>query len=110
MTPDCPCLTGHHYHADFDERMVGVDGQSGRFGEVSLQVCRHCGRSWLRYFWEDEARTASGRWGRGLVSSAIAASITPQSALRTLEQIEFYFVGGSYFGGEVRQVSGPGWL
>ena len=106
---ECPCLTGPHHYAQFDRRFVGVDVPGGRFGEVEIWTCRRCGRPWLRYFWEAEGFTASGRWGCGPVSPEVAATVSPESALDTLEGLPFYFIGGSYFG-DVGKVRGPGFL
>lgn len=106
----CSCLSGRHRATDFAERFVGTDAASGRFGEVSILTCRRCGRRWLRYAWECEGFTASGRWGVGSVSPDVAASATAGTALATLEALAWYFVGGSYFGSGVHKVRGPGFL
>jgi len=106
----CPCLSGRHRSIDFHERFVGMDPRSGRFGDVSILTCRRCGRRWLRYSWENEGFTASGRWGVGVVSPDVAASMTAEAALATLEGLAWYFIGGSYFGGGLSTVRGPGFL
>jgi hypothetical protein len=41
-------------------------GMDGRFAQVSLLVCSRCGQQWLRYSYEVEAFSASGRWYLGL--------------------------------------------
>ena len=47
---ECPCLGGHVFSTS-EQRFVGVDTQEGRFGEVSIWTCRHCGRPWLHYLY-----------------------------------------------------------
>jgi len=100
----CPCLEGDVHFQNFDRREVG-DGPD--FGEVSINKCKRCGRDWLEYFIEYEYFTASGRWFRGVVAPATAASINPADVKTILEGLEWYFRGGSAFGGRVMKTSGP---
>jgi hypothetical protein len=103
----CRCLAGWVHYRDFEERFVGVDRQDGRFGEVTILTCRRCGQHWLRYHYELEAFTASGRWWRGPVSPEQAAAVTAETALATLGTLAFYYVGGSYYDGRVSKSHGP---
>ncbi|MGH2537453.1 MAG: hypothetical protein ACRDHL_08680 [Candidatus Promineifilaceae bacterium] len=89
------------------ERTLGMDS---RYGEVSLLICPNCGRHWLRYFYEVEVFSRSGRWYLGLVTPEQAAALTAESARRTLEGLAWYYYGGSYYGGRSGRASGEIWL
>jgi hypothetical protein len=97
-TGDCVCRTPPFRYTDFDERAVGVDETGGRFAEVTVARCKVCSQYWLRYFYEFEAFTASGRWYRAAVSEEEAASATPSNALELLGRQPWHFRGGSFFG------------
>ncbi|MDP8979019.1 MAG: hypothetical protein M3O35_00350 [Acidobacteriota bacterium] len=101
---ECPCLAGEQRESE--NRFVGVDSD---YGEVSVIRCKRCGRFWLRYFIEYEYLTASGRWFRGVITPEIAAAMEPEAAKEVLEGLEWYFRGGSAFGGEVIRTA-PGQL
>ncbi len=81
-------------------------GMDSRFAEISLLVCPACGQLWLRYFYELEAFTASGRWYLGAISTEQAAHLTAEDAKFTLESLGWYFYGGSYYGGRSGRASG----
>lgn len=100
----CPCLEGDTYFKNFEKRAIGADSN---FGEVSVVTCKRCGRTWLHYHIEYEYLSRSGRWFRGVVAPAVAASIEPAEAVNVLECLEWYFRGGSAFGGEVIKTRGP---
>jgi hypothetical protein len=101
----CACLGGRLPSAE--RRFVGVDRTGGRYGEVTVERCGSCGRYWLEYRVEYEFFTASGRWFRGLIDAETAQRVTPESAVATLEALDGYFFGGSYFGHAGRWRSGP---
>jgi hypothetical protein len=103
----CRCLDGWDRFTDFDERHVGEDPQRGRYAQVTVHRCRRCGRLWLRYHFEFEAYTGSGRWYRGLISPELAGTVTAGNAAAILEGLEWYQCGGSYHGGRVFRGSGP---
>jgi len=94
---NCRCLTPPFDYRDYESRSLGLDTTHGRYGEVSLQTCRHCGTTWLSYLVEYEAFTASGRWVRGAISSGQAQTLTPEQAIAVLEQLPWHFVGGSAY-------------
>jgi hypothetical protein len=94
---DCLCLQPPFNYKDFDSRKIGVDQTKGRFGEVSIETCKACGRQWLHYFVEYEGVSNSGRWYRGLVSEEVTRTVTPDTAVSVLERLEKRFAGGSYF-------------
>ena len=103
---ECPCLLGDTFYQDFEERSVGVDRD---FGEVTVSRCKRCGQLWLHYLMEYEYLTGAGRWFRGPITPKVAASVTSTNATKVLESLEWYFRGGSAFGGKVIRTS-PGQL
>lgn len=103
---DCECLKGDFYYLNFETKSLGADSN---YGEASIDRCKRCGRYWLHYLMEYEYLTAAGRWFRGIVTPEVAASATAESATRILEGLEWYFRGGSAFGGKVTRTS-PGQL
>ena len=58
---DCACLETPLSSLS-TYRELGMDAA---LAEVTLLYCRHCGRYWLRYFYENEAFSRSGRWYLG---------------------------------------------
>ena len=95
---NCRCHNPPFHYQDFVSVPVGIDKTHGRFGEVSVETCAHCGEKWLRYFVEYEAFTASGRWFQGVLAEKDAPTITPENSIAYLESLPWYFAGGSYFG------------
>jgi len=86
-----------------DDKELGMDED---FAQISLLVCPACGRHWLRYFYELEAFTASGRWYLGAITAEQASNLTVKIAKATLEGLSWYFYGGSYYGGQSGGASG----
>jgi len=76
------------------------------FAEVSLLTCSLCGQKWIRVLYEVEAFTASGRWYLGAITAQQASSLAAENAKNTLEKLNWYFYGGSYFGGRIGKASG----
>jgi hypothetical protein len=103
----CVCEQGGARFTEFESRDVGRDETEGRFADVTLNRCRTCGRTWLRYLVEYEAFSRSGRWARGLISEADANTITSETAVAHLNGLEWYLYGGSYFDGISGRRSGP---
>ena len=103
----CVCEQGGARFTEFESRDVGCDETEGRFAEVTLNRCRTCGRTWLRYLVEYEAFSRSGRWARGLINDDAAKTITPETAVAHLDGLEWYLYGGSYFDGISGRRSGP---
>jgi hypothetical protein len=96
---ECGCLDPQTTGTAFDDfRNVGVDLTNGRYGDVRVERCRVCGRLWLHYHVEYEAFSGSGRWYRGIVTSDVAQTVTPERAVEVLEALDFNLYGGSYFG------------
>lgn len=94
----CPCLEGDTYHQNFEERSLGIDAD---LQETTVWRCKRCGRYWLEYHVEYEHLTAADRWFRGIITPEIAASADARSVKSILEGLEWYFRGGSAFGGKV---------
>lgn len=99
----CECLvTPQSNRISFRE--LGMDS---RFAEASILICPKCGRHWLRYFYENEAFSASGRWYLGLITEEQSSTLIANGAKSTLEGLIWYFYGGSYFQGRKGKGSGP---
>lgn len=96
-TETCVCCTPPPHYTNFEHTFLGMDSTNGRYAGVSLQTCIHCRRNWLVYFVEYESRTGSGRWYRGIISEKDRETITPETAVAYLEQVDWYLYGGSYF-------------
>lgn len=98
----CDCFdVAYQNLAEYKE--IGTDKS---FGEISVLVCANCGQRWLKYFYENEAFTASGRWYLGAISSEQLTSLTRENAKRILGELDWYFYGGSYFYGRTGKGSG----
>jgi hypothetical protein len=94
---ECRCLTPPLHYANYRDRVVGTDPTKGRFGEVKVRTCVHCGRLWLHYLVEYEAFSRSGRWYCGVVSEEVARAVSPETAVEILESLPWHLYGGSYF-------------
>jgi hypothetical protein len=81
-------------------------GFDERYGQITVLACSGCGQFWLKYFYENEGFSASGRWYLGAISADQFLGLTLENAIPTLEELDWYFVGGSYFGGQVSKGSG----
>ena len=84
-------------HTDFKTKHIGVDEASRRFAEVSIERCKRCGQRWLRYFFEIEGFSRSGRWYRGAISREQAKRAIAANALEILSGLHWHFYGGSHF-------------
>jgi hypothetical protein len=106
--PDCVCASPD---APFDQfrssATVGVDPTDGRFAEVRIDQCVTCGQRWLHYAVEYEGFSRSGRWARGPIDAADAATIAPEATSEYLARLPFYVFGGSYFDGAGEIGTGP---
>jgi len=102
----CTCFAASPSHLVLVEEL----GMDERFGEVSLHRCADCGRKWLRYFYENEAFTKSGRWYLGAISEEQAESLSLYNAKSMLEGLDWYFHGGSYYETQFGRAHGQIWL
>jgi hypothetical protein len=99
----CKCLD-----TPFDGLMLeGELGMDAEYGEVSLWRCAKCRRMWLRYLYELESVTASGRWYLGMIADPTFATLDASRCRETLARLDWYFYGGSYFDGRTGKASGP---
>lgn len=98
----CPCLETP-YEGLATVRELGADA---RWGEATLLDCRRCGRTWLRYFYELEAFSRSGRWYLGVIAPEQARLLRAADARALLESLPWYYCGGSYYGGRVHRTAG----
>ena len=105
QTGSCSCFNAPLFHLmpykdlDMDES----------YAEVTLLICAECGQFWLRYHFELEAFTASGRWYLGAITPKQALLLTVENAKATLEGLSWYFYGGSYYDGRSGKSSGQLW-
>jgi hypothetical protein len=98
----CSCFTEPHKDL-VSYKELGMDDN---YAVVSLLACPACGQVWLKYFYELEAFTASGRWYLGAVKAEQASLLAAGQAKAVLESLGWYFYGGSYFGGRSGRASG----
>jgi hypothetical protein len=104
---ECRCHTPPFDYRDYLAEPVGIDETNGRFGDVTVETCRHCGTLWLNYLVEYEAFTKSGRWYRGVLTPEARRMVTAHTAVAWLAALPWYFYGGSYFDSTGRRGSGP---
>jgi tRNA threonylcarbamoyladenosine biosynthesis protein TsaE len=81
-------------------------GMDENYAEVEVWACRSCGQYWLRYFYENEAFTASGRWYLGAVTAEQADGLRAGDAKAVLEGLAWYHYGGSFYFGRTGKTSG----
>jgi hypothetical protein len=74
---------------------------------VSVVRCASCRRLWLRYPWEVEAFTASGRWYETVIDDATAETISPETAYATIQSAPWRIVGGSHLGHAGKRIGDP---
>ena len=104
----CACLDAGPRHADaIVERDLGVDPTEGRYADVSLIRCARCRRLWLRYQYEFEAFSRSGRWAEAPIDEKDAATITPEAAAEFIHVAEWHLFSGSYWGHSGKRGKGP---
>jgi hypothetical protein len=99
----CTCLAASPRHLIVVQEL----GMDDRFAEVSLLRCADCDRKWLRYFYENEAFSNSGRWFLGAITQDQADSLSLYNAKSILEGLNWYFCGGSYYETQFTRVHGP---
>ena len=98
----CGCLTTPH------QFLVAIQelGLDQHHGEVTVLICQQCDQLWLRYFYELEATSYSGRWFLGAISVDQLSGLDLENARQMLELLDWYFFGGSYFEGKTGKTSG----
>jgi hypothetical protein len=95
--PDCSCLKLPIDYSNFTSSYLGVDHTNGRYADISVEQCKLCNRKWLRYFVEYESFSKSGRWYLGIISDEDLLEMTPENSIAYIENLDWYFYGGSYF-------------
>ena len=98
----CRCLVAPRG----DLTLVCELGMDRWFAEISLLRCPDCARRWLRYLYQLEATTGSGRWYLGLMPPGATALPAAADAKQILESLDWYFYGGSYYQGNIGRKSG----
>ncbi len=93
----CRCNKPPVNCCDYDISFLGIDPTNGRFADVTIERCTHCGNLWINYLVEFEAFSGSGRWYRGILSEEAQKIITPETVVDYLEKLEWYIFGGTYF-------------
>jgi hypothetical protein len=108
---NCLCLNAPLPYDQYAAiRFIGVDETEGRFGEVSLKQCKHCGRYWLHYSVEYEHQSGSGRYFMGVITPEAAKGLTPEMAIDYLDALDWHLYGGSYFRSKGRATGKVGLL
>jgi uncharacterized protein YbaR (Trm112 family) len=107
-TPAVPAQTCFCHTAPSGKLIVVRElGMDQHYAEVSLLVCPDCRQSWLRYLYELEAISNSGRWYLGALPPDETGALHAEDAKALLESLPWYFCGGSYYGGRTFRSSGP---
>lgn len=106
MDPSCPCLYAPLASDQYKVvAYLGIDPTHGRYGEVTIRACRHCGCWWLHYLVEYEAFPHSGRYFMGLIAPYVAETLRPEAAVPYLNALDWHLYGGSYFGRQAGRAS-----
>ena len=89
-------------------QLIGASdfGLDSHLAEVSVLICQACGQQWLRYSYNVEAFTGSGRWYLGAITPEQVTSLTCEQAKGILEHLAWYYYGGSYYQGRIGRTSG----
>lgn len=90
----CKCEVLPIYYKNYSSKSVGSDR---RYAEIEIKTCIHCNQKWLRYFVEYEHLAKSGRWYLGKINENDIRKINSENAVNKLEEMNWYFYGGSYF-------------
>jgi len=90
----CICESLPLNYKNYTSYLVGTDQ---RYGEVEIKKCVHCNQHWLRYFVEYAHYTKSGRWYLGKIEESEIAEINEDNAIQKLENMSWYYFGGSFF-------------
>lgn len=85
------------HYTTYESRPLGIDDTNGRYADVTLNTCVHCGKVWVKYHVEFESFSYSGRWYMGEVTEEVLKTLTPENTVAYLESLPHYFYGGSYF-------------
>lgn len=93
--------------SDWEKEAFRIVGSERKYcGEVKILKTTG-GGLWLDYHVEYEGFTGSGRWFMAPIEQEKAEAIQASEALDWLASLDWYFQGGSFFGGNVSKASGP---
>jgi len=70
-------------------------------------TCRRCGKRWVNYLVEDPHMSHSGRWWRAPLPKKAAVDLSAEEARRYLQEQEWCYVGGSFYGGKISKEPFP---
>ena len=93
----CKCYTPPLDYRDYVITEVGTDFSKNLYGEVTSEVCKHCGTIWIKYLFECEGFTESGRWYRAVITKKNLRGFTPEQAIDHISNVGWHLYGGSYF-------------
>ena len=98
----CKCYLPSHTFSEFqeifgDDMYFGMDRTNGRYADITIHTCNHCGAKWVKYFAEYEAFSRSGRWYKGIITEKEMEYLKPEDVVSYLEKLDWYIYGGSYF-------------
>ncbi|GAB3714299.1 hypothetical protein GCM10027592_53990 [Spirosoma flavus] len=105
----CQCHKPPILYSDYTTTFVGVDETNGRFADVAVEICRHCGTAWITYQIESEAFERSGKWFRGVLEPK-DLKIRPEDVVTYLGQLDWYIYGGSYWNSSGTYGQGKVWV
>jgi hypothetical protein len=84
-TMECICFQSTHQR----DVPFSVVGMTDDFADITLGKCPKCGQVWLRYLFENEGFTGSGRWYLGAISDVQANLIQVNQSKAILEGLEW---------------------
>jgi hypothetical protein len=102
----CICFSAPYNRLNLKQNL----GMDNRYADVTLLTCPDCDQSWMRYHYENEAFSGSGRWYLGVITIAQDLLLTVENAKTILEGLDWYFYGGSYFNGQTSKSRGKIYL
>ena len=100
--PDCGC---HKSGPSQTKDRRGLRSDS-HFADIEVFRCGLCDQAWLRYHYENESYSRSGRVYLGAISEQALQSIQPGQAKALLESLPSYVCGGPGVGGGPYRSSG----
>lgn len=78
-----------------------------RGGEISLLTRKGAPQVvYVQYYITREDIPHSGRWFCGPVVAAQVVGLVPDNALALLASLDYYYGGGSYYDGQILELSG----
>lgn len=103
----CACMRSGPLRDARAATFLGLDHAGGRFAEIEIEECTYCRRRWLHYELEYDGLPGSARWFRGPLPDSSEERVTPEAAVTVLQNLDWYFAGGEYFGPGIRRMKGP---